>query len=148
MKINIVFSDYILPISCYKLLNESFFIKQTHDNCNINEIMLFSKETVSSEIKNVLKYLLSENVECNLKREVLYETETTWESSYKFINSEFLNSLSEDSIIELSLLFDCVDIKPILMALLSHVTDQSKNLEEFLIKVRAKRYNPPQMFIK
>ncbi len=147
-KITVYFDDWSVPLTCFNLINEAFFVKKVQ-LWRYAEVVVRSSEKIDDDARPMVIHLLSEDVYDYLERKVVSETETQYQSTYAFNEKgiAYLDGFPVDSIEKLLLVFDCLDIKPILVALMQYL-GKKKPYPELLAQVRAKRYALPEIYVK
>lgn len=120
----------ILPIDCHDIIHDSYFIKKmnqyiTIPKKKITELAISVTHPISSEIVPVVQWLLSSNIMNDLNRKVIFESGEIYQTSYVFsgTGSKKLLDLRTDTIQCLLLIFDSIDISPILTALVNLLID-------------------------
>jgi len=153
MPVIVSFLNYIVEIKCLNLLLSSQFEKILNESGvqKIEETLCFLVVDVSitEEVQPIFRFLVS--TPDLMTRIVHGETETEFEVAYTFTldAKHMLENIHSDRLLELMLIFDCLDIKSTLLALIHYVCKKDHStFDECIARIRAKRYTSPNVQIR
>lgn len=152
MKITVIFNNLKIDLTCFDILSGSFFIKETIDQPNIQEMVLHVNQTICPNIHNLLKYIFSIRVYEILEREVISENETSYQSTYRFNvkGIKYIESFGMENFVNIFLVLDSLDIKSLLVGFMNYLSDKcGYDFKENIISiVRSKRYKIATLYCK
>ena len=130
------FSTHI-PIKCHNFINDSFFIKNLRENNKTcKNIVLFANKTLEPSIVEHIHTLLSEELDFFLVRKFLHETQNSYIVNYEFTSKGifYFEKMDLETIKKILLVLDCLDIKPLMIAILGFVVDKKLASTDKLIE--------------
>jgi hypothetical protein len=120
-------NPFIIKVECHILLNDSNFIKSAKTIQNCKKIVIALYYEYEEELYKIVAWLVSKDITKFLNRKVISETHN-YLANYTFNQKgdEIMNKLNIEKIKKLMLIFDSIDIKPQLSAIISYALNKNR----------------------
>ncbi len=150
LSIKTIFGNESFDVDCVNLMASSFYMNVLVDD-KITEVVLASDHGLEPDASTITKHLLTKDVYCYLTRIVVNDRVDEEDVHYEFNDNgkNYLMDSSYQTLLQVIVAFDCLDIKPILFALLDYVSkNYSKTDNEIIGEARLLRFERVKIYVK
>ena len=144
----VMFSNMQVVIIKYdEILKSSFFYGELIRSENV---ILQCKHIVSESAATLLTYFLQDGFSNKLDKEIIGETENEYQITYKLNSTSltYCNTVEFKIIKECMRILDSIDIKPLLIALMSYCATNKVSYESILTEIKQDRIPLANMWVK